>query len=124
MHRTERKTEQGKKSEKLSEQTQRKQPVDDVAELALTMQAILSGESWVQLPAERIYSLSGVLGNAALTEIFALQSTGPELATRVLPPGDCPTVPAEYGGVGEPLLTAAPDYGAMTPLGNTQPLAV
>ena len=122
MHRTERKTEQQKQPEQERQQKQLKQGREAASEWAQTVEVILADGSWDQLPAERILGLSGVIGNSALAELFAMRSAGPELATRLLPDGELTTAPAEIAAPGGPLLVQQPFGPAAGPVGDTAPM--
>ena len=91
-------------------------------EWAQTIEAILEGGSREQLPAERVLSLSGVIGNSALAELFELRETGPGFAPGLLPRGECATEPAEIAEQGEPRLVSPPESFASGSLGSAQPL--
>ena len=124
MHRTERKTEQTRQPDQERRQKQRDRQTDEAAEWAQTVEAILTGGNWEQLPSARILGLSGVMGNAALAELFAMRKTGPELAERELPRGECTASPAELDDPGAPLLVSPQEGLAGSPLGNAQPLTL
>ncbi len=123
MLQTDRKTDQTRQTAQDREQAQQKQSREPRAEAALALQAILAGGDWSQLSADGILSLSHTMGNAALTETLALRDSGPETAPWILPRGACETAPTDWGG-GAPLMTEAPDFGAMSPMGNAAPLAM
>ena len=126
MHRTgtERKTDQRKLPEQERQQKQRTQSADAASEWAQTLSVILSGGSRDQLPAERVQALSGVMGNAALAELFAARSEGPRFSERALPRGECWTAPADFSAEGTPSLVSPPDGSLSTPMGEAQPLAL
>ena len=88
------------------------------------LDAILSGGNWEQLPAKQLHGLSGFIGNTALAELMTQRDTGPELAARRLPSGECRTAPFETSGFAEPLLSQTPEFGAMSPMGSAQPLVL
>ena len=61
------------------------------------------------------------LGNAALLEVMALRETGPELETSVLPGAALSSAP--MGGFGgQPLLSDAPAFGGLSPIGSLAPV--
>ncbi len=124
MHRTETKTDQKKLPEREQRHEQRKKSSEAASEWALTLNAILAGGSKEQLPAERIRGLSGVMGNSALAELFAMRNEGPRFSERELPHGECMTAPAEFDVGGEPSLVSPSDGQPAVPLGNAQPLTV
>lgn len=62
-----------------------------------------------------------MLGNGAMLELFAMRSTGPETQTRTMPRGGCETAPIDMPG-GELTLAAAPEFGAMSPMGAAAPM--
>ena len=124
MHRTERKTEQTRQPDGERRRNPREKSPDPASEWARTAEAILAGDSWEQLPAERIISLSGAIGNTALTELFALRENGPETADRPLPRGKCTEKPLEFGEIGEPLLVSPPGVSTEGSAGIFQPLTV
>ena len=124
MLRTERKTDQTRQSEKQTRQTHREQSRETLSQCAQTLEAILTGGSWEQFPAERIHELSHTIGNTALLELLALKSTGPETVPRALPAGSCAASPAEAPVSGAPELISAPDFSSMSPLGGAAPLTL
>ena len=124
MLRTERKTDQARQGEKQPGQARREQGRETLSRCAQTLEAILAGGSWEQFPAERLRELSHTLGNAALLELLALKSTGPETVPRPLPGGSCAAAPAEVPVSGGPELVPAPDFSSMSPLGDAPPLTL
>ena len=124
MHRTETKTDQKKLPEREQRHEQRKKSSEAASDWALTLNAILAGGSREQLPAERIRGLSGVMGNSALAELFAMRKAGPQFSETDLPQGECMTAPAEFDVGGEPALVSPSDGQSAAPLGNAQPLTV
>ena len=124
MHRTERKTDQRKLPEQERQQKQRTQSAEAASAWALTLNAILAGGGREQLPAERIRELSGVIGNSALEELFAMRREGPLFSERELPPGVCGTVPAEPDVPGGPTLVSPPDGSTAAPVGEMQPMTM
>ena len=117
---TSRKTEPTRQKTEDRESVQRKRSRETKPAAALALEAILAG-SWDQLPAEGVLSLSHTLGNGALLDLFSMRTTGPEAQTHPMPQGPCLTAPMRADG-GEPLLADTPDFGALTPLGNTAPV--
>ena len=63
------------------------------------------------------------MGNAALADLAALRSTGPETGMYALPAGECTAAPLTVG-FGAPGITEAPAFGAMSPMGAAAPMAV
>ncbi|MBE7004304.1 MAG: hypothetical protein E7425_08490 [Ruminococcaceae bacterium] len=123
MHQTDRRTEPAKRSAQDKDRAERKQSRESQKSAAQALEAILAGGSWEQLSTDGILTLSHTVGNSALLDMLALRSMGPEAEISSLPDGACGTAPAEWGG-GEPLCVAAPDFGAMSPMGAAAPLSV
>ena len=123
MLQTDRKTGQTRQTAQDRESVKQKQSSEIRSTAAQALQAILAGGDWDQLPADGILSLSHTMGNAALAELAAMRDSGPETMTGSLPGGVCRTDPMQWDG-GAPVLTAAPDFGAMSPMGDAAPLAV
>ena len=123
MHRTgtERKTDQKRTSGQERQQKQKTQSVEAASEWASTLSVILAGGNYDQLPQERIRGLSGVMGNSALAELFAMRNEGPRFGERELPRGECMTDPAAADIQGAPSFA---DGLPAAPIGNTQPLTL
>jgi len=123
MLQTDRKTETARKATRDPERTRQRQGPDRKLSPAQALQAILSGGELEQLPAESMLSLSQTLGNSALAELISRRETEPMRDMPPLPRGGCETAPADWSG-GPPLLTEAPAFGAMAPMGEATPLAL
>ena len=126
MLQTDRKTTEATRREasKDKAEARRKQSSELRSAAALALEAILAGGSWDQLPAEGVLDLSHRIGNAALLDLAALRDLGPETGTRTLPEGPCAAAPTAGFAGGAPLTAEAPDFGAMSPMGNAAPLAM
>ncbi|MBO4419358.1 MAG: hypothetical protein J5789_06010 [Oscillospiraceae bacterium] len=124
MHQTERKTDQARQSEQKARQTKQSQSLEEAAECAQVLAAILAGGSWEQFPAERLRTLSGMVGNAALVELMTQRETGPALAMRLPVMTECTAAPVGIFGVGDPSTVQAPDFDGMSPIESAQPLAL
>ena len=121
MLQTDRRAETTRQTPQERDLTQRRQTHETRNKAAQALEAILSGGSWEQLSADGVLALSHTLGNAALLEVMALRDTGPELAASSLPGTALSSEP--MGGFGgQPLLSEAPAFGALSPIGSLAPV--
>ena len=120
MLQTDRRAETIRQNPQERDRAERRQEQETRDRAALTLEAILSGGSWEQLSAEGVLALSHTLGNAALLGVMALRDTGPELAAYALP-GTALSARPMGGFGGEPLLSEAPAFGALSPIGSLAP---
>ena len=123
MHRTgtERKTDPKRLPEQDRQQKQRTQDGEAASQWAQTLSVLLAGNSLDQLPQERIFGLSNVMGNSALYEVLSMRSAGLRFSERALPDGTCDTAPMASDAAGEP---AFAEGLSAAPIGTVQPMTV
>ena len=120
MLQTDRKTEAPRQTSQEKSPSELSRSHDVPAQAAQALEAILSGGSWEQLPAEGVLALSHSVGNGALLSILSLRSAPPETEESALPAGPCRTEACPWEA-GAPLMAEAPDFGSFTSLGEAAP---